>query len=251
MVGCAPAVAAATRFWCGSNSWPACARRPPAVRARLQVQGARYVDLHAPAAPIAQHRSPGREVERHRGTTRPSGGSPVGGGSRSRSRSRSPAISAGGSGDASTQSAPRSWAARSPEPASAPSSGGPPTARSGAPAAWIGAGAVGYAVGLAAGAALVGYDTDLGSLAVMGLVSGAVLGGAQGLVLAREGRRALALPWALAMPAALRARLVRLDRHRRRRRRPVHGVRRGRRDRVHAAQRPAARALHAGPAGDE
>ena len=67
-------------------------------------------------------------------------------------------------------------------------------------AAWIGASAVGYAVGLAAGAALVGYDTDLASLAVMGLVSGAVVGGAQGLVLAREGRRALALPWALAMP---------------------------------------------------
>ena len=67
-------------------------------------------------------------------------------------------------------------------------------------AAWIGASAVGYAVGLAAGAALVGYDTDLGALAVMGLVSGAALGGAQGLVLARHGRRALALPWALAMP---------------------------------------------------
>jgi hypothetical protein len=67
-------------------------------------------------------------------------------------------------------------------------------------AAWIGAGAVGYAVGLAAGAALVGYDTDLGSLAVMGLVSGAALGAAQGLVLVRQGRRALALPWALAMP---------------------------------------------------
>jgi len=71
----------------------------------------------------------------------------------------------------------------------------------GRPAAWIGASAVGYAVGLAAGAALVGYDTDLGSLAVMGLVSGAALGAAQGLVLARKGRRALALPWALAMPA--------------------------------------------------
>ncbi len=67
--------------------------------------------------------------------------------------------------------------------------------------AWIGASALGYAVGLAAGAALVGYDTDLASLAVMGLVSGAVLGAAQGLVLAREGRRPLALPWALAMPA--------------------------------------------------
>jgi hypothetical protein len=67
-------------------------------------------------------------------------------------------------------------------------------------AAWIGASAVGYAVGLAAGAALVGYDTELGALAVMGLVSGAALGAAQGLVLARQGRRALALPWALAMP---------------------------------------------------
>jgi hypothetical protein len=67
-------------------------------------------------------------------------------------------------------------------------------------AAWIGVSAVGYAGGLAAGAALVGYETDLGALAVMGLVSGAVLGGAQGLVLARQGRRALALPWAAAMP---------------------------------------------------
>src|SRR5215217_8070056 len=67
-------------------------------------------------------------------------------------------------------------------------------------AAWIGASAAGYAVGLAAGAALVGYDTGLGALAVMGLVSGAALGAAQGLVLARQRRRALALPWALAMP---------------------------------------------------
>jgi hypothetical protein len=67
-------------------------------------------------------------------------------------------------------------------------------------AAWIGFSAVGYAVGLAAGAALVGYDTDLGALAVMGVVSGAVLGAAQGLLLARQGRRALALPWAAAMP---------------------------------------------------
>jgi hypothetical protein len=70
----------------------------------------------------------------------------------------------------------------------------------GGAAAWISVSAVGYAGGLAAGAALVGYETDLGALAVMGLVSGAVLGGAQGLVLARQGRRALALPWAAAMP---------------------------------------------------
>jgi hypothetical protein len=65
------------------------------------------------------------------------------------------------------------------------------------PAAWIGSSAVGYAVG----AELVGYDTNLGSLALMGLVSGAALGAAQALVLARQGRRALALPWAVAMPA--------------------------------------------------
>jgi hypothetical protein len=70
----------------------------------------------------------------------------------------------------------------------------------GRPAAWIAASAVGYAVGLAAGAALAGYDTDLGSLALMGLVSGAAIGAAQGLVLAREGRAGLALPWAAAMP---------------------------------------------------
>ena len=71
----------------------------------------------------------------------------------------------------------------------------------GRPAAWIGASAAGYAVGLAAGAALVGYGTDLGDLAIMGLVSGALLGAAQGLVLARQGHRRLAVPWALAMPA--------------------------------------------------
>ena len=70
----------------------------------------------------------------------------------------------------------------------------------GRPATWIGASAIGYAVGLAAGAALVGYDTDIGSLALMGVVSGAVLGAAQGLVLARAGRRGLGLPWAAAMP---------------------------------------------------
>jgi hypothetical protein len=70
----------------------------------------------------------------------------------------------------------------------------------GRPAAWIGASAVGYAVGLAAGAALVGYDTDLGSLAVMGLVSGAVLGTAQGLALAPHGDRRLAVAWAAGMP---------------------------------------------------
>jgi hypothetical protein len=70
----------------------------------------------------------------------------------------------------------------------------------GRPAAWISTSAAGYAIGLAAGAAVVGYDTDLGALAVTGLVSGAVLGGAQGLVLARQGHRGVAVPWAASMP---------------------------------------------------
>jgi len=70
----------------------------------------------------------------------------------------------------------------------------------GRPAGWIAASAVGFAVGLTAGAALVGYDTDLGALALMGVVTGAALGAAQGLVLASEGPRGLAVPWGLAMP---------------------------------------------------
>jgi hypothetical protein len=70
----------------------------------------------------------------------------------------------------------------------------------GRPAAWLAASTVGFAVGLTAGAALVGYDTDLGSLALMGLVTGAALGVAQGLVLAREERHGLAVSWGLAMP---------------------------------------------------
>ncbi len=66
--------------------------------------------------------------------------------------------------------------------------------------AWISASAAGYAAGLAAGAALVGYDTDLGALALMGLVSGASLGAAQGLVLARQGHVRLGAAWGAAMP---------------------------------------------------
>jgi hypothetical protein len=71
--------------------------------------------------------------------------------------------------------------------------------------AWVGASAVGYAVGLTAGAALVGYETDIGSLAAMGAVSGVVLGAAQGLVAATQGRERLAVAWGLAMPVLLAA----------------------------------------------
>lgn len=70
----------------------------------------------------------------------------------------------------------------------------------GPPTAWIGASAAGYGAGLAAGAALVGYDTDIASLALMGVVSGAVLGATQGLALARRGDRQLGLAWGAAMP---------------------------------------------------
>ncbi len=67
-------------------------------------------------------------------------------------------------------------------------------------AAWIGASALGYAVGLAAGAALVGYDTGVGALALMGLVSGTLLGFTQGLVLTRQGKQRLGAAWGAAMP---------------------------------------------------
>jgi hypothetical protein len=73
----------------------------------------------------------------------------------------------------------------------------------GRPGAWISSSAVGYAGGLAAGAALVGYDTDIGALAVMGLVSGTALGAAQGLTLRRRGEKRLAAAWAAAMPVLL------------------------------------------------
>jgi hypothetical protein len=69
--------------------------------------------------------------------------------------------------------------------------------------AWIGVSALAYGVGLAAGAALVGYETDLGSLGAMGAVSGIVLGAGQGAVLAAQNRRHLAVAWGAAMPVLL------------------------------------------------
>ena len=72
-------------------------------------------------------------------------------------------------------------------------------------AAWIGASAIGYAAGLATGAALVGYGTELGYLALMGLVSGAVIGAAQGLVLARQEKPRFGAAWGAAMPLVMAA----------------------------------------------
>ena len=68
---------------------------------------------------------------------------------------------------------------------------------------WIATTALGYAIGLSAGAAAVGYETDIGSLALMGAISGLVLGAAQGLALLQQGRGRLAFAWAPAMPILL------------------------------------------------
>jgi len=63
---------------------------------------------------------------------------------------------------------------------------------------WIPATTIAHAVGLAAGSALVGYQTSMAQLALQGAVTGLALGIAQGLVLRRS------VPgwpwWTLAMP---------------------------------------------------
>ena len=68
---------------------------------------------------------------------------------------------------------------------------------------WIATSAVAYAAGLVVAAAAVGYETDLGSLVAMGAISGLFLGLGQGLALAQQGRRRLALAWGAAMPILL------------------------------------------------
>jgi len=66
--------------------------------------------------------------------------------------------------------------------------------------AWIATSAVAYGAGLVVAAAAVGYNTDIGSLAAMGAISGLFLGVGQGLALAQQGRKRLAFAWAVAMP---------------------------------------------------
>ncbi|HYO41148.1 MAG TPA: hypothetical protein VER39_15990 [Nocardioidaceae bacterium] len=67
------------------------------------------------------------------------------------------------------------------------------------PVAWILATAVGLMTGVAAGAALVDYRTDLGSLVIQGAVTGALVGAAQAAVLApRLGSLSLVWPMFLA-----------------------------------------------------
>jgi hypothetical protein len=63
---------------------------------------------------------------------------------------------------------------------------------------WIPATALGMGIGLLLGAAVVGYRTSLGSLAVMGAVTGLVLGAAQAAALPGRARHRWA--WAAATP---------------------------------------------------
>ncbi len=73
----------------------------------------------------------------------------------------------------------------------------------GDPRRWITTTAATYGGGLVVAAAVVGYNTDIASLAVMGAISGVFLGVGQGIALTQQGRRRLALPWAAAMPVLL------------------------------------------------
>ena len=64
---------------------------------------------------------------------------------------------------------------------------------------WIPATAIGMGLGLLLGAAVVDYRTSLADLALMGALTGLVLGSAQALALPRHARRRWV--WAAAMPA--------------------------------------------------
>ena len=64
---------------------------------------------------------------------------------------------------------------------------------------WVPATAIGMGLGLLLGAVTVGYDTSLADLALMGALTGLVLGPAQALALPRSAR--LRWVWAAAMPA--------------------------------------------------
>ena len=63
---------------------------------------------------------------------------------------------------------------------------------------WVAATAAGMGVGLLLGAAAVDYGTSLADLALMGAITGLVLGPAQALALPRRAR--LRWVWALALP---------------------------------------------------
>src|SRR4051794_30510850 len=64
---------------------------------------------------------------------------------------------------------------------------------------WVPATGIGMALGLLLGAGTVGYDTSLGDLALMGALTGLVLGPAQALALPRG--TGMRWAWAVAVPA--------------------------------------------------
>jgi hypothetical protein len=64
---------------------------------------------------------------------------------------------------------------------------------------WVPATGIGMGIGLLLGAAVVGYDTSLPDLALMGALTGLLLGPAQALALPRGTR--LRWIWAIALPA--------------------------------------------------
>jgi len=68
----------------------------------------------------------------------------------------------------------------------------------GDPLAWIAATAAGMGLGLLAGAWVVGYGTSVGELAVMGAITGVLLGAVQAFLL--RDRVARSWAWAAAMP---------------------------------------------------
>ena len=68
------------------------------------------------------------------------------------------------------------------------------------PRIWIAATSIGTAVGLTAGAALVDYGISRGDLALMGAVTGLVVGGLQAFLLARRGVGVLL--WVVVNPPA-------------------------------------------------
>jgi hypothetical protein len=73
-----------------------------------------------------------------------------------------------------------------------------------APEPWVIATAAGLALGLAAGASAVDFDTTTGALAAQGAICGAIVGAAQATILFRRlGRLAVALPAALSALWAL------------------------------------------------
>ena len=67
------------------------------------------------------------------------------------------------------------------------------------PSRWVPATMIGMGLGVLLGAWTVGYDTSLGGLALMGALTGAVLGPAQALAL--PSHAAHRWQWAVAMPA--------------------------------------------------